>query len=383
MRHILDRKGKYIRIKCSPRPLSRPVSIPLHGSRTGWAAVEATLPHKGAGLRRNKNFIFLWPLILLLPGIFLTACGNNASESEESETAVTPIVEVKIDSTRLGAIPEVINATGMTKVLRQENISSPIEGKVTTLRVLEGDAIKRGEVMALVHTKESLAAQTGAELLLARARTSEEKNRAAAVLKLAQQNSTALEIHAPFDGVVVARGLNEGEFVAAGGTLATMIDLRSLYFFAKVPARDLSRLKLGQEARVHFQSWPDKNFSCRVENIKPQIDPLGQMAEVRLRFQAPAPELRSEMFGNAEIEVGKHEQVLLVPDAAVLRDDETGAHTIVEAAGDSLGVIHEVALGLETPALVEISGAGIYPGMHIIIEGHYGLPDSTKIRIIQ
>ncbi len=322
----------------------------------------------------------LLPMLLLM---LLSACGNSESESEEAETAVTPIVEVKIDSIRLGAIPEVINATGMTKALRQENISSPIEGKVTKLRIFEGDAIKRGEVMALVNTKESLAALTGAELLLARAQTSEEKNRAAAALKLAQQNNTSLEIRAPFDGVVVARGLNEGEFVAAGGTLATVIDLRSLYFFAKVPARDLSRLKLGQTARVHFQSWPDNHFSCRVENIKPQIDPLGQMAEVRLRFQMPNPELRSEMFGNAEIEVGRHEQVLLVPDAAVLRDDETGAHTIVEAAGDSLGVIHEVALGLETPALVEISGAEIHPGMHILVEGHYGLPDSTKIHVVK
>jgi len=335
--------------------------------------------YKEVALRNSR---LLLPLLLLA---FLMACGNGESEneSEEPEASASPVVAVKIDSVRLGAIPEVINATGMTKVLRQENIGSPIEGKVTALRVLEGDALKAGQLVAVVETKEGLAAITGAELLLAHARTNEEKERAERALALAKQNKTALEIRAPFDGIVVSRSLNEGEFVSAGGALATVIDLRSLYFFAKLPARELSRVKLGQAATVHFQSWPDKSFRCHVENIKPQIDPLAQMAEVRLRFLSLASELRSEMFGAAQIIVGEHANVLLAPDKAVLRDDETGSHTIVEAVGDSIGVIREVSSGIQTPAVVEISGEGIHAGMHVIIEGHYGLPDSTRIRITQ
>ncbi len=328
---------------------------------------------------------FLWAKIIwVFFLLFLVACGNAPREDDETEeAAVTPVVEVKIDSVRLGSIPEVISATGTTRVLRQENISSPIEGKVTSLRVLEGDAVKQGQVIAIVETKETLATITGAELLLARAQTAEEKARAEKALALAKQNNTALEIRAPFDGVVVARSLNEGEFVSAGGALATVIDLRSLYFFAKVPVRDLSGIKLGQDATVSFQSWPDKQFPCRVDNLKPQIDAVAQMGEVRLRFAAVSPELRSEMFGAAEIVVGRHAGALLVPDKAILRDDETGKHTIVEAVSDSIGVIREIDIGIETPTMVEISGEGIHPGMHIIVEGHYGLPDSTRIRVVQ
>lgn len=335
---------------------------------------------------REGFFFFcndLAKMISLLSLVLLAACGNGASEGGEDETAVTPVVEVKIDSVRSGSIPEVITATGMTKVLRQESISSPIDGKVTSLHVLEGDALRQGQVIAIVATKEALAALTGAELLRSRAQTAEEKARADAVLALAQRNNTALEIHAPFDGVIVAHALNEGEFVTAGGALATIIDLRSLYFFAKLPAQELSRIKLGQEAAVSFQSWPGKTFRCQVKNIAPQIDPVAQMAEVRLQFLTPAADLRSEMFGRAEIAIGKHENALLVPDKAVLRDDETGVYTIVEAAGDSIGVVHEVEIGIETPTTVEVSGEGIHPGMHIIVEGHYGLPDSTKVRIAQ
>jgi multidrug efflux pump subunit AcrA (membrane-fusion protein) len=93
------------------------------------------------------------------------------------------------------------------------------------------------------------------------------------------------------------------------------------------------------------------------------------------------PELRSDMFGNADIVIGQHHNVFLVPDKAVGRDDETGMHTIVEALGDSLGVIRAVEVGIETPTTVAISGEGLRAGMHIIVEGHYGLPDSTHIHI--
>lgn len=339
-------------------------------------------------LRNDKNsssFLFsalvqsakVFSILLMM---FLAACSHE--ESEQAQDAPPPVVEVKIDSIRVGAIPEIVRATGMTKVLRQENISSPIEGKITSLKVLEGEAVKPGEVIAMVETKESLATLTGAELLLARANNSEDKTRAEAALARARQNRTAVAIRAPFNGVVITRTMNEGEFVAAGGTLVTVIDLSSLRFMAKLPARELSRIKLGQEAKVSFQSWPDKIFRCRVENLKPQIDPLAQMAEARLRFLSISSELRSEMFGQAEIIVGQHNHVFLVPDKAVVRDDETGTHTIVEAVGDSIGVIREVEAGIETPTTMEISREGLRAGMHIIVEGHYGLPDSTHIHII-
>jgi len=309
------------------------------------------------------------------------SCGKDPRNDKEGAAAVVPIVAVKIDSVKAGAIPEMINVTGMTKVLRQENSSSPIEGKVTKLSVFEGDVLKRAQVIATVETKEALAAITGAELLLARAQSVEDKAWAEKMLELAKHNKTTIEIRAPFDGVVVARGLNEGEFVSSGGTIATVIDLRSLYFFARLPVRDLAHVKVGQDATVSFASWPDRHFRAAVENIKPNIDPLAQMAEVRLRFLAAIPELRSEMFGTAEIVVGEHADALLVPDAAVIRDDETGVHTIMEAVGDSLGVVHPVEIGIERPTVIEISGAGIHAGMHIIVEGHYGLPDSTRIQV--
>jgi RND family efflux transporter MFP subunit len=316
-------------------------------------------------------------LVLLLAALAL-GCSRGQGQGTPSETK--PVVDVELDRVRVGSIPEVLEATGRTKVLRQANIGSPVEGKITSLRVLEGDPTRRDAVIAVVQTKESLAAATGAELLVSRARTPEDKARAEQALERARQNETSIEVRAPFDGVVVSRAVNEGEFVTPGATLVTILDLKSLYFVAKIPARDLPHVHLGQEATVDFQSWPGKSYRCRVANIQSQIDPADQMAEVRLQFQSVSPELRSDLFGSVRIVVAEHQGVLIVPSKAVLRDDETGSHSVVEALGDSLGVIRAVRVGVQTQDAVEISGPGIRPGMHVVVEGHYGLPDSTRIR---
>jgi membrane fusion protein (multidrug efflux system) len=316
-----------------------------------------------------------------LAALLLGGCGRGGGETGESGEPARPIVEVKIDSVRVGSIPELLRATGTTRALRLENLSSPVDGKVNALRVLEGDRVRKGDVLAVVETKESVAAVTGAQLLLVRAQTPEEKARAEADLERARRNQTVLEIHAPFAGVVGQRALNEGEFVSAGGTIVTVMDLSSLCFVARLPPRELSRVRLRQEALVSFESTPARRWPCWVDNLKQQMDADAQVAEVRLRFRGPSPELRADMFGSAEIVVSRHEKALLVPDRAVLRDDETGNHSILEAVGDTLAVVRPVQVGFETPDTVELQGPELRPGMHVIVEGNYGLPDSTRIHV--
>jgi len=108
---------------------------------------------------------------------------------------------------------------------------------------------------------------------------------------------------------------------------------------------------------------------------------VAQMAEVRLRFTTHPLDLRADMFGTADIVVQQHDGLLLVPDAAVLRDDENGEHTIVEAVGDTLAIARQVQTGIETSDTGEIRGPAVHAGMHVVVAGHYGLPDSTRIRV--
>ena len=108
----------------------------------------------GRGTRRMcAPRLCAWGLCMLSV-LLLAACGRGGGEPAESrDEAARPVVRVRIDSVRVGSIPELLRTTGATRALRQENVSSPVDGKVNALRVLEGDRVRVGDVIAVVETR--------------------------------------------------------------------------------------------------------------------------------------------------------------------------------------------------------------------------------------
>ena len=76
-----------------------------------------------------------------------------------------------------------------------------------------------------------------------------------------------LGVKAPGKGVVTSKITNTGEVVAAGSPLFTLVDLDSLYLKVFVPEKEIGRLKLGQKAKIHLDSMPDKPFDGTVKTI--------------------------------------------------------------------------------------------------------------------
>jgi multidrug efflux pump subunit AcrA (membrane-fusion protein) len=322
-------------------------------------------------------------VILLLP---FTGCVRESSEQENS-SGIKPVVTVKTAMLKQGDAEVVIHATGRTEALRREVIVSPIAGVVKFFKVAEGTALRQGDTLALIQTKESKAAVDGAQSLLDAAATPEQKADAARALEIAKTSISLIPVRAPISGTVAARNIVEEALVSENAELATIVDLTSLAFIADVPLRELAGMKPGQQGRLHFASVPDGVFDATVNAINPTSDSQSQTARVRLAFTSSTgdvkSQLKAEMIGTAEIVIGLHTGVLLAPKAALLRDDETNTYSIVTITSDSLSLAVPVAVGLVTDSSIEVSGNGLKSGMVVLIEGNYALPDSTHIHVVQ
>jgi multidrug efflux system membrane fusion protein len=332
------------------------------------------------------NSSLLWKILLvfaLLPG----CTKRHADEDDSASSASTPVVAVKTATIIRGTIGVFVTATGKTDAIRRERILSPIGGTLIALNVLEGKTVRRGDVVAVIQPRETRSAIIGAEALLRSARTDAERAEAQRSLQLARATENNIEVHATADGVVATRGVTERESVAENAELMTIVDQSSIVFVADVPLQDMTAVRKGERAVVQFQSLPQLQFDATVDAIHPQSDLQSQTVKVRLRFQGPANEARqkmkTDMSGVAHLQIGLHENVLLVPKAALLRDDETGAFSIIVMTPDSLARSLSVAVGTRTDSTVEVSGTGLASGMPVIIEGNYALADSTRISVVR
>ncbi|MEO8167462.1 MAG: efflux RND transporter periplasmic adaptor subunit [bacterium] len=284
-----------------------------------------------------------------------------------------------------GNIDVVVTATGKTDALQKVKVFSPIAGRILSLKVLEGTAVKIGQVVATIQTRESYAAIAGAEALLNAAQTSVAKEEAQRTLALAKATQSTVSVRAKLNGVVSMRNVSEGELVAENADLLTLLDLSTVVFSADVMLRDLPPLRIDQRSTIHFQSLPGVEFKARVDAINPQTDIQSQTVKVRLRFNDLAAVrriLKTDMVGTASIVIGTHKNALIIPKSALLRNDETNVFSIVIVASDSLAKTLPVTIGASTDSTVEILSADVQKGMSVITEGNYALTDSTKVAIV-
>ena len=329
----------------------------------------------------NDSLIFCLPLFLLTVAI---GCHPKQNDDDAGQQ-VKAVVTVKTDKIAEHDAILSVSALGRTDALRKEKIYSPIAGKIIVMKVYEGTVVQRGDIVAVIQSKESNAAIMGAEGMVQSAATPQGKAEAGQVLKLARSTQNSVNVVAKFDGVVSTRNASEGELVVENGELLIMIDLSTIDFLADVPIRDVLSVRAGQQSRIRFQSIPGKEFPAIVEAINPQTDVQSQTIKVRLRFLSTddtrQPLLRTDIIGTATIVTGIRHHTLFVPKSAILRDDENNSYSIVTLTADSLAKTIPVSIGTTTDSSVEVIGESVHAGMPVITEGNYSLADSTRVTV--
>ncbi len=274
-----------------------------------------------------------------------------------------------------------VRAPGKIEPRTQVKISADVAGKVVHLAVKEGDTVKRGDLMlqlddtqyrtafdqakaavasAEARLREAEAALKVAETnyerqkslfdekLLSQAEwdqatttiesarvaaltAREEVTRSRAARDAAADHLSKCRFVAPFDGVVSALYVEEGEIVVIGtmnnpGTqILTVSDLSRMLVKADVDETDVVDVRLGQKATITVDALPDTTFQGTVEEIANTAKLSATSAvegqtnfEVKVVFDHTVPEIRPGMTADVEIETATHKDALGVPIQAVV-----------------------------------------------------------------
>jgi RND family efflux transporter MFP subunit len=257
-------------------------------------------------------------------------------------------------------------------------------GMVTAVLVEAGDYVRAGQVLARVDraVQAQQVAQLSASVQQARAdlalsqseldraltlvekgfiskadidrRTATRDSNAARVRVVAAQLAESqarlarLDIRAPGAGLVLARDVEPGQIVSAGGApLFRIAQNGAMEMKARVAEQDLVRLRRGMPATVQLVGNP-REFMGEIWLLEPVIDAQSRQGEARIAL-VNDPELRVGAFANARIAAGTAQQPKL-PQSAVLADTK-GAYVFV-VGGDNKVARRDVKTG-------EVSESGI------------------------
>lgn len=216
---------------------------------------------------------------------------------------------------------------------------------------------RRAEIVARVaHERARLAsaslAEGGSEEQMLRQR-----------LEAARVALSRTRIHAQVDGIVQSRAVEPGDLVQPGRTLLEIARAGGREILLPLDEKDLAPVAPGQLAQVVADAYPERAVPARVSYLAPAVDTSRGTLDVHLDLLEPADFLRQGMTVSVNIETGRRERALVLPnDALFVREGSRG-----EALRVKGGRVERVAvrLGLRGTGLSEVV-EGLEPGDRVL-----------------
>jgi RND family efflux transporter MFP subunit len=276
---------------------------------------------------------------VLLPAAGLLLAAAIAWHSVQTITAPTDAGPVRLQSTAFAGSPVRIAAEGriVTYPGAQVTISTEVLGTIVSIPVLEKATVRKGDllvelrtddvkaslreahhrlteveaglrmeqvrsrldtILPLVRGREPQAADARRDSLTA---ATARRDAAKAAIDRLEAESAKYRIVAPIDGIIISRLVDRGETVSPAAPLMTIVDLSRLRVEAEVDEFDIEAVKLGSEATITAEGYPDRRWRGEVEEIADAVvarrlrpeDP-GRAADsgvlpVRIAFREPCP----------------------------------------------------------------------------------------------
>ncbi len=179
--------------------------------------------------------------------------------------------------------------------------------------------------------------------------------------------SSVVNVYAPTSGVIIAQNVTQaaaaGVNLSGSATAFTIADLSSVWVICDVYENDIHKLKLGQEAKIKMNAYPDRTLTGHISDIGPVLDPSLRTAKVRVEVGNPGF-LKLGMFGTATFTSGTKETVAAVPADAILHLHDRD-WVFVPAGGSQFKRV-EVHAGNMLPGNRQELLSGIGPGQQVV-----------------
>jgi RND family efflux transporter MFP subunit len=332
--------------------------------------------------------------ILFLLLICLVSACQKQKEPLASEKL--PAVDVKLAPVVVKSMPVYEAVVGTVRPRLEATVSSDILGRILEYRVVSGQKVKKGDLIARLDAQELEASQVRAEAALqqmvrelkrqkkllesnATSRSRFEQVEAAermarASLVKIKASLAKSEVRAPFTGIVTRKLADTGDLAVPGKPLLRMEDPTSLRLEIPVAESLAGALKLGEFVSVEIEA-ANLCVNGTVGELEPAADSASRTFLVKIDLPS-ASGIRAGLFGRAWVPRGDGDK-LLVPASAVIR---RGQMELAFVAVDGVARLRLVRTVPQSEGL-KVVLSGLSDGEQVVLDPPVSLRDGAALRV--
>jgi cobalt-zinc-cadmium efflux system membrane fusion protein len=374
-------------------------------------------------MQQDKNYLkikhmkrpMLFVGFSLLAAIIWSGCKHSQAEEPEKTTFVlsdTMMKNIRIDTAHMQPVLNELRLSGKVapnggKVLK---VYPLVSGYVEDIKVQLGDYVKKGQVLAVIHSAEI------ADYEKQQAQATSDHNVADKNLKVAQdlydsrlstekdvviakgelQKSDAemrrlkdlfaiyrkgkgatYLVTAPISGYIIEKNINNNTAIRTDNSanIFTISELDDVWVMANVFETDIARIKEGYEANVVTVSYPDQPFRGKIDKIYNFLDPATKTMQVRISIENKNMLLKPEMFATVYVKYKDSDEKIAVPSASVIFDN---SKNFVLVFKDKFNIAVRQVEVAKTSGDITYLSSGLKPDEKVISKNQLLIYDALK-----
>ena len=184
-----------------------------------------------------------------------------------------------------------------------------------------------------------------------------------------------MPLRAPFDGRVITRNITRGEVVETNQKLFTVANLTDVWVIANVPEKDVRFVGKDQKVSVILAAYPHAMFTGIITYVGDVLDPATRTMSLRVTVPNPERLLKPEMFAIVSVFATSSPDALSVPLSAV-QDGPVGKMVFVQREVGAFEV-RAVTLGNEEGNVVRVL-EGVKAGEQVVTKGSFALKSEME-----
>jgi multidrug efflux pump subunit AcrA (membrane-fusion protein) len=378
-------------------------------------------------------------LLVLFAMFFMSACGEKIEPGNSSQSPQV-VTDVVVETVHVTDQPLIYEGVGTVKAGISSNLASKLLGTVEAVRVREGDEVKQGDTLVIIDQRQVKAALRGAEAGVSEAKkalsaaaaarnaaraeeelasatyerylnlkrqdsvsdqefeevearyrqaqatlekakamlgaASARLKQAQAALSAARVNRKDSVIKAPYDGIITAKMVDEGDLAKPGTPLLTLETTRGFCVDVVLPESHIDYVEPQQKVSVEVPALKTGLLEGNICTIVPSADVRSRSFIVKIKLPIDR-KVKSGLFARAQIPVGHSKQLRIAQKAVVTRGQLTGLYLV-----DSENIAHFrlIRTGKTFGDSVEVL-SGLKEGTRYVVEPPPKLSDGARVEV--
>jgi membrane fusion protein (multidrug efflux system) len=295
---------------------------------------------------RHFSFFYTACITAVLTAVILLISCFPGPAQEEIET----VFAVNVIPAAQGELNEYIQVNGDVESLASIDVFADNSGEIISVNVGLGQYVYMGQVIAKVDPSRP------------------------------GQNFLPNPVRAPISGTIIALPVRVGSTINQQTAIAKISRTNELELVTNIAERFIADIKVGLDALVRFQAFPEQVFKAKIKEVSPVLDPATRSLEVKLRFMGNSSQVRAGMFAEIKIITRTKKDIIKIPAHCLVRRFEDTFVFVVK--DDSWVEKREVVPGIEIDNKLEVV-SGLESAELIVAQGQKVLEDQAKVRVIE